>query len=176
MEEADARRYQQVERAHYEAEIARWRHFYVDPNHRLVAASLEADWNAKLRALQNAQMEYERQYQTNRRLLHEQQKAAIQTPATDFQRVWQDPQLPHRERKRLVRSLIEDVTLIKASMISVRVRFKGGTTQTMALSLSKNSWQLRQTDPQVIAVIDPTPVFQQPTSLPLPRIAWQPSS
>ncbi len=154
VEEADALRYQQVERARYEAELARRRYFSVDPDHRLVAGSLEADWNAKLRALQNAQTEYERQCQTNRRLLDDQQKATIQALATDFQRVWQDPQLPHRERKRLVRLLIEDVTLIKATTISVHVRFKGGTTQTMALSRSKNAWQLRQTDPQVIAVID----------------------
>lgn len=154
VEEADALRYQQVERARYEAELARRRYFRVDPDNRLVAGSLEADWNAKLRTLKNVQSEYERQCQTDRRLLDDQQKAAIQALATDFPRVWQNPQLPHRERKRLVRLLIEDVTLIKGTTITVHVRFKGGTTQTMALSRSKNAWQLRQTDPQVIAVID----------------------
>jgi hypothetical protein len=143
-----------VERARYEAELARRRYLRVDSDNRLVAGSLEADWNAKLRMLKNVQSEYERQCQADRRLLDDQQKAAIQALATDFPRVWQDPQLPHRERKRLVRLLIEDVTLIKGATVAVHVRFKGGTTQTMALSRSKNAWQLRQTDPQIIAAID----------------------
>src|SRR5260370_6221784 len=59
-EEADRLRRQQVERARYEAELAQRRYLRVDPDNRLVADSLEADWNAKLRALAAVQDEYER--------------------------------------------------------------------------------------------------------------------
>ena len=50
-QEADRLRLQQVERAQYEADLARRRYMQVDPSNRLVADSLEADWNDKLRAL-----------------------------------------------------------------------------------------------------------------------------
>ena len=68
IEEADALRRQQVERARYEAEVAQHRFMKVDPNHRLVADKLEADWNAKLRDLAQAQEEYEQQRQADEAL------------------------------------------------------------------------------------------------------------
>lgn len=154
LDEVDALRQQQVEHARYEAELARRRYLRVDPDHRLVADSLEAHWNEKLRALQDAQDAYDRHRQTDRQVLDERHKAAIRALAYDFPRVWNDPRTPHRERKRLVRLLIEDVTLIKRDGISVHVRFKGGATQTLSLSRPKPAWQLRQTSPEIIKTID----------------------
>jgi methionine-rich copper-binding protein CopC len=58
LEEVDQLRRQQVERARYEADVARNRYMQVDPNNRLVADALEADWNDKLRALSEAQEHY----------------------------------------------------------------------------------------------------------------------
>src|SRR6266496_6769558 len=60
LDEIDHLRRRQVERAQYEADSARHRYMQVDPAHRLVADSLEADWNAKLRALAEAQEDYQR--------------------------------------------------------------------------------------------------------------------
>ena len=61
-DQADRLRRLQVDRARYESELARRRFLRVDPDNRLVAASLEAEWNAKLRALAEAEQNYERQY------------------------------------------------------------------------------------------------------------------
>jgi len=61
VDEVDRLRKQQVERARYEAELAQRRYMRVDPDNRLVADTLEADWNRKLRVLQEAQQEYEQQ-------------------------------------------------------------------------------------------------------------------
>ena len=154
LDEADALRHKQVERARYEAELARRRYLRVDPDNRLVASALEADWNDKLRALQATQEAYERHRQTERCGLDEDQRASIRALAQDFPRLWQDPHTPNRERKRLVRLLIEDVTLLKEHQLSVHIRFKTGRTQSLTLPLAKNSWQLRQTDPAIIAQID----------------------
>jgi DNA invertase Pin-like site-specific DNA recombinase len=66
LDEADRLRHRQVERAQYEADLARRRYMQVDPANRLVADSLEADWNAKLRALADAQEEYQRQRAADR--------------------------------------------------------------------------------------------------------------
>ena len=67
LEEVDRLRRKQVERARYEAELARRRYLHVDPDNRLVADSLEADWNEKLRALTEAQEQYEQQRQAGPR-------------------------------------------------------------------------------------------------------------
>jgi hypothetical protein len=54
----------------------------------------------------------------------------------------------------MVRLLLEDVTLLRAEEIVAQVRFRGGATRTLRLPLPRNAWQLRQTDPAVVAEID----------------------
>ena len=138
----------------YEVDLARRRYLHVDPANRLVADSLEADWNEKLRALSDAQAEYERQRENDRLILSDEHRARIAALANDFPRLWQDPATPDRERKRMVRLLIEDVTLIKRRDITLQVRFKGGATQTLTLPPPLRAWELRMIAPEVIAEID----------------------
>ena len=69
IEEADRLRQKQVERAQYEADLARRRYMRVDPDNRLVADSLEAEWNSKLRTLSETQQERERQREQDRKSL-----------------------------------------------------------------------------------------------------------
>ena len=66
LEEVDRLRKKQVERARYEADLAQRRYLHVDPANRLVADSLEAEWNNKLRALNAAQQQYEEQHKKDR--------------------------------------------------------------------------------------------------------------
>ena len=89
--EASRLRKMQVERAQYEADLARQRFMNVDPNHRLVADGLEADWNAKLRALQDAQERCDREHAADRAPLTAEQRARVLALATDFPRLWRDP-------------------------------------------------------------------------------------
>ena len=84
LEEADRLRQQQVERSRYEAELARRRYLRVDPDNRLVADSLEADWNDKLKMLAEAQELCERQREQDRKLINDQQRAAILSLATQL--------------------------------------------------------------------------------------------
>ncbi len=154
LEEADHLRHQQVERARYEADLAQNRYMQVDPNNRLVADSLEADWNQKLRALTQAQEQYEQQCQADRVVFDEQRKARVLSLAADFPKLWRDPQTPDRERKRMVRLMIEDVTLIKAKQITAHVRFKGGSTQTLTLSIPLSAGEARRTGDDVVGEID----------------------
>lgn len=154
LEQADRLRQEQVQRARYEAEVARRRYMQVDPDNRLVADSLEADWNDKLRALTQAQEKYEQGRQTDRVVLDEKQRERILSLATDFPRLWRDPKTPQRERKRMIRLILEDVTLIKHKQITVHVRFKGGATLTKALPLPQRSWQTWTTDPKIVQEID----------------------
>jgi DNA invertase Pin-like site-specific DNA recombinase len=153
-DEADHLRRRQVERARYEAELAQRRYLQVDPDNRLVADSLEADWNHKLRALADAQEEYERRRETDDRLLDQERRAEILALATDFARLWRDPDVPQRERKRMLRLLLEDVTLVRGEEIVAHVRFRGGATRSLHLPLPLNAAQLRKVDPAVVAEVD----------------------
>jgi hypothetical protein len=152
--EATRLRHQQVQRAEYEAEQARVRYMRVDPNNRLVADTLEAGWNEKLRLLADTRGECERQDRTDQEQLTDEQKRRIMALATEFPALWRNPQTPDRERKRMARLLLEDVTLNRDRDITVQVRFKGGATQELRLPLQKCSWELRTTRSEIIAEID----------------------
>jgi DNA invertase Pin-like site-specific DNA recombinase len=152
-EEADALRRSHVERARHRSELARRRYLAVDPDNRLVADSLEADWNDALRQLQNAQDEYERAA-TAAAVLSDEHKNRIRALAADFPALWSDPATPQRERKRMTRLLIEDVTLAKAEQIHLHVRFRGGRTTSLAIPIPPAAWKARQTDPAVLALLD----------------------
>jgi DNA invertase Pin-like site-specific DNA recombinase len=152
--ECDATRGREVERARYECDLARRRYMQVDPDNRLVADTLEAEWNEKLRVLEQAQQTYEKQRATDAAGVSDAQRASIIALAKDFPRLWNDPRTPERERKRMVRLLISDVTLHKGGDITAQIRFNGGTTQTLHLELPKPSWQLRRTPDAVIAQVD----------------------
>ena len=154
LDEVDHLLYQRVERARYETELSRRRFMQVDPDNRLVADALEAEWTEKLRAQQLAHEEYEQQRAAARVQLSQEQRAQVLALSTDFGAVWRDPKTPHRDRKRLVRLLIEDVTLIKRDTITGHVRFKGGATHTLSVPLPQNAWQMRQTPRQIVARID----------------------
>jgi len=153
-EETDRLRRAQVDRARYEAELARRRFLRVDPENRLVAASLESDWNEKLRALAEAEQHYERQREHDGQISDPNQRQRILSLASDFPRLWWDPNTPHRERKRMVRLLIEDVTLRKADQIEVSVRFRGGVNKTINVPRPLGYFQSRKQSPSLISEID----------------------
>jgi DNA invertase Pin-like site-specific DNA recombinase len=82
-EEADALRASHVERARHHAELARRRYLSVDPDNRLVADTLEADWNDKLRQLQTAQDDYEHaSTAVHAHLTDEHNPGSVSSPAT----------------------------------------------------------------------------------------------
>ncbi len=150
--EADAMRAGHVERARHRADLARRRYLAVDPGNRLVATSLEADWNQALRALQAARDDYDNAAATAG--LAEHDKARIRDLAADFPALWSDPATPQRERKRMARLLIDDVTMTKTDRIHLGVRFRGGQTTSLAIPIPPTGWQLRQTRPDTLAELD----------------------
>ena len=152
-EEANRLR-RQVDRAQYEVQLAQRRYMQVDPANRLVADALETDWNEKLRALKNAQEEYERQCRSDRSVIDAAQRERILALATDFAKLWESPDAPARERKRIVRLMLEDVTLIKDKEITAQVRFKGGATRTITVPRPVTAWEKWKTSPEIVAEID----------------------
>jgi len=154
IDEADQLRAKRVEAARYEAELARQRFILVDPRNRLVADTLEAEWNEKLRAAAEAEQDYQRRRLADRKLLGPKTRDKILELASDFATLWNDPKTAPRDRKRMARLLLEDVTLIKQEGTTLQVRFRGGASRILRLPRALKSWEQWQTDPEVVAKID----------------------
>ena len=155
--ETDRLRLRAVERAQIEADLAQRRFMLVDPNNRLVADTLEREWNDKLRTLAKAQEERERGRQEDQLAVDDAIRDRLVAMTTDFRTLWCNPSLPNRERKRLLAYIIEDVTLIKLpaeGTTKIHVRFKGGKTETLTAQNPKSSAQQVKTQPMVVELVD----------------------
>jgi DNA invertase Pin-like site-specific DNA recombinase len=153
--DADRIRQMSVQRAEHAADAARRRYLAVDPTNRLVADQLEADWNNKLRELADAKDEHERATEAGSRPLTDEQQARIRALAADLPALWRNPATPMRERKRLIRLLVTDVTLIKtAEQITAHVRLSGGQQHTLQVPRPLRAWEAHTTPPSTIALID----------------------
>ncbi len=156
-EEADQLRCRAIERAQVEADMAQRRFMMVDPSNRLVADTLEADWNGKLRVLAKAREERERARQEDQFVLDDAIRERLLAMTTDFKQLWADPATPNRERKRMLGHIIEDATLIKLTgegTTKIHVRFKGGKTETLTTQNPKSSAQQVKTEPRIVELVD----------------------
>jgi hypothetical protein len=126
-------------------------------SNRLVADTLEGEWNDKLRALAKAQEEREHARQEDQLVVDDVIRDRLVAMTTDFKTLWRDPSLSNRERKRLLAYLIEDATLIKLpdeGTTRIHVRFKGGKTETLTTQNPKSSAQQIKTHPKVVELVD----------------------
>jgi len=153
-DEADRLRRLHVDRARYESELARRRFLRVDPDNRLVAASLEAEWNSKLRALSEAEQNYECQRQEDQLKVNNVQREQVLALATNFPQLWNNPGTADRERKRMVRLLIEDVTIQKGEQVQLDVRFRGGMSKTLMLPRPLSYCESHKQNPAMVAEMD----------------------
>lgn len=137
-EEQDRLRKAQVQRAREEAELAQRQFLLVRPENRLVADTLEKEWNQKLLHLRQVEEEYTKATNTQDVPMAPDQKEQILFLASDLPRVWNDPRTPMRDKKRMLRLLIEDITLIKhPPIIKVNIRWKGGATTSLKQPMPK---------------------------------------
>ena len=155
--EADQLRYRAIERAQVDADLAQRRFMMVDPTNRLVADTLESDWNEKLRALAKARDERERAQVEDRMATDGAIRDRLVAMTTDFMQLWSDPSTPNRERKRMLAYLIEDATLVKQpddGTTKIHVRFRGGQTATLTTVNPKASWEKVKTPTDIVELVD----------------------
>jgi len=122
------------------------------------------------RSLTEAQDEAKRQ--SAPAVLDDAQRARILALATDLPRLWREPTTPYRERKRMVRLLVEDITVTKGPEVIANVRFKGGAMTTLKVKPALAAWQLRQTNPLVLKEINM--LLDECLSLVQDRVAGRP--
>jgi len=144
-----------VSKCEYEVGLARRRYMGVDPGNRLVALQLESAWNKSLKELDVAESEYMRQIETAETIKKERDFSLLEDLPQSFRESFLSSDVSNRDKKRIVRYLIEDVTLLKTEQsILIQVRFKGGTSQVIEVGVPLNSFKKQTTDPVIIQYID----------------------
>jgi|Tabmets5t2r1_1033131.scaffolds.fasta_scaffold10428_1 DNA invertase Pin-like site-specific DNA recombinase len=146
----------QVERARYQAERAERRYRQVEPEHRLVARGLERDWETALGELAKAEAELALREHQRPRTLTDTERERLLAFGTDLGRVWSAPTTTDRDRKQLLRCLIEEV-IIDANReerrATLTIRWRGGAITELAVTLPKPQPAIR-TDEDTIALLE----------------------
>jgi DNA invertase Pin-like site-specific DNA recombinase len=143
-----------LERARYEAERARRRYEEVEPEYRLVARSLERDWNEKLTVLDQLERDYAELAPAASSHVSEAQRQGIFDLVHDLPALWQAETTTHAERKQVVRLLIKDVMVTKLeNTVRVDVRWQTQACSTLEVPRPKPAYVIRRTAPEVIARI-----------------------
>ncbi|HEY3228251.1 MAG TPA: recombinase family protein [Roseiflexaceae bacterium] len=143
-----------LERAQYEADLARRRFLAVDPENRLVARTLERDWNERLSEVAALEREYAALPRLAPRLVSPEERQRILALAQDVAAVWHAPSTTQAERKQLVRYLIKDVTLAKRpTTIYIAIRWQTDACTTLEIARPPRSCDKRRTDAGVVSRI-----------------------
>ena len=145
-----------VERARYEAERAERQYRAVEPENRLVARGLETEWEKRLRDLAAAEAELERREKQRPRTLSEEEKKKIFSLGSDLKKVWTAPTTTDRDRKELLRTLLEEVivSVVRAERRGhLTLRWRGGTLTECDLSLPRMKPRGLHTDEDTISLL-----------------------
>lgn len=146
----------QVERARYEVERAERRYRTVEPENRLVARTLEADWEHRLSDFSSAQAELaQRQTQFPSRLT-DQQRKRIHSLGEDLMRVWEAPTTTYRDRKELLRILLEEVNIkVEPGRPDAHLilRWRGGAVSELDIHLKRRNTPPIRTDEDTIELV-----------------------
>ena len=142
-----------VEHAQYEAALAERRYEEVDPSQRLVASTLERRWNDALLNVEDLKKQYAEFEQKKARVATPEQKAMVLALAKDLPRLWHAPTTQARDRKRMLRLLIKDITVEKehgARHAILHIRWAGGACADVKVDLPP---------PRAEAIRNPEPII-----------------
>ena len=146
----------EVERARYDAERAERRYQAVDPENRLVARGLETEWDNRLRELAAAEAELHRREQQAPRALTPEQCARVRVLGSDLQLVWSAPTTTDRDRKQLLRTLLEEVILTvnkSEHTAHLILRWRGGAITPLDVVLPRRKATGFKTEEDTIDLI-----------------------
>ena len=146
----------EIERKRYEAQRAERRYRAVDPENRLVARGLEGEWEDCLRQLKTAQAELTRRERQRPRLLTAEERSSILALGGDLTRAWSAATTSDRDRKELLRTLLEEVIIAveRAEFRAhLRLRWRGGLLSELDVPLPRSRPAPIRTDEETVALL-----------------------
>jgi transposase len=141
-----------VERARYQAARAERAFHACEPDNRLVARSLERRWEAKLAALTDAEQGLTTATQA---LVPLPPRPELEALVADLPGLWAAPSTTPRDRKRLLRTLVADVTLLPSDApdkVRIGLRWQSGATEELQVARAGRAHEIRRTAPQTVAL------------------------
>lgn len=145
-----------AEEARYAVDRARRQYDAVDPENRLVAEELERRWNAELEKLDELQRRIDREATRASELRPASIESLEDLPA-DLEQVWNDPATDVRLKKRILRTLIEEVVVDVAACagrILLVIHWKGGVHSEISVKRRRRGQNRLRTPANVIAAIE----------------------
>ena len=146
----------EVERTRYEAERAERRYRTVEPENRLVARGLETEWENRLRDLAAAEAELRRRDQQRPKTLDAEQLKHIQMLGSDIRQVWNAASTTDRDRKELLRTLLEEVVMnLKRAEghAHLTLRWRGGAITMLDVPVPRFKPMGPRTDEDTISLL-----------------------
>ena len=146
----------EVERARYEAERAERQYKAVEPENRLVARGLEKEWETRLQKLASAEAELHRREHQRPRTLTEEERRRIHTLGSDLRLVWSAPTTTDRDRKELLRTLLEELILKverKENHADLTLRWRGGMITKLNVQLKSYQVHGPKTDEDTLSLL-----------------------
>jgi DNA invertase Pin-like site-specific DNA recombinase len=140
-----------VERARYEAVRAERAFHACEPDNRLVARTLENRWEEKLRELKDAEAELAEHVVPSSEPSREQLEAL----ARELPKLWAADTTAQRDRKRLLRSMIADITITSKPTgpeLQVGIRWRSGASEQHTVQRPKTRQEVIRTPAEAIAL------------------------
>ena len=135
-----------LEKAAYEARRAERRYMAVDPDNRVVARTLERDWELCLRELEQVQQDLEKAKQEQCLELGEDERQRVRELARDLGQVWRAPTTTPADRQAMLRLVIEAIALepieVPERQTRLRVQWRSGAISELRVARpGRNEWR-----------------------------------
>lgn len=142
-----------IERVKYEVALAQRRYEEVDPANRLVASTLEKRWNESLQSLEEICKDYDK-YQKKEGLSDiAGRKSDVLALGKSFPRLWESPTTKAKDRKRILRLVIKDITVRKLKdqkKVQMQIRWQGGANEEMVVDIPPNAADKWRHSPEIV--------------------------
>jgi len=143
-----------LERARYEVGLAKKRYMSVDPANRLVAFELEKIWNQRITEQANAEEDLKAHENAKNKEGVRPSLSELMSIPDNVKEIWNSENVQLKDKKRIIRCLVEDVTITKdGRSIRLGVRFKTGASTVIECKSPPKSWELWTTSDDVVELI-----------------------
>ncbi len=143
-----------LEQARYKATRARRQFDAVDPDNRLVADELERRWNERLLAVRALEVEHEALVGMKTAPLSATNRERLLILGSDLERVWNSPGATAATRKRIVRTLINEIIVrVENDMLDLVIHWQGGDHTPLKVKKNRVGRHRWSTDAGVVDLV-----------------------
>jgi excisionase family DNA binding protein len=143
-----------IEQARYEAARARRQYDAVDPDNRLVAVELEQRWNARLLAVRALEDQQDALAASSQTTLTEDERERLLALGADVEGAWHSPGATPATRKRIIRTLIEEIVVrVEDNALDLVIRWVGGDHTPLRVRKNRAGQHRWRTDADVVELV-----------------------